>query len=153
MVFNIKPYERKIFELIQLSANELGVPVYVVGGYVRDRLLARESNDLDVVCVGDGIALAEKLATKLIPTPYIAVYRRFGTAMIRHKDIEIEFVGARKESYSIDSVSYTHLRAHETVLDLVCRLLLEKKTRTQEHAYTLISTNTPYTWQAYQYRQ
>jgi poly(A) polymerase len=103
MVFNIKPYERKIFELIQLSAKELGYPVYVVGGYVRDRLLARESNDLDVVCVGDGIALAERLATKLIPTPYIAVYRRFGTAMIRHKDIEIEFVGARKESYSIDS--------------------------------------------------
>jgi putative nucleotidyltransferase with HDIG domain len=103
MVFNIKPYERKIFELIQLSAKELDFPVYVVGGYVRDRLLARESNDLDVVCVGDGIALAEKLATKLIPTPYIAVYRRFGTAMIRHKDIEIEFVGARKESYSIDS--------------------------------------------------
>jgi len=103
MVFNIKPYERKIFELIQLSAKELEYPVYVVGGYVRDRLLARESNDLDVVCVGDGIALAEKLATKLIPTPYIAVYRRFGTAMIRHKDIEIEFVGARKESYSIDS--------------------------------------------------
>jgi putative nucleotidyltransferase with HDIG domain len=103
MVFNIKPYERKIFELIQLSAKELDFPVYVVGGYVRDRLLARESNDLDVVCVGDGIALAEKLATKLIPTPYIAVYRRFGIAMIRHKDIEIEFVGARKESYSIDS--------------------------------------------------
>jgi poly(A) polymerase len=103
MVFNIKPYERKIFELLQLSAKEMGYPVYVVGGYVRDRLLARESNDLDVVCVGDGIALAEKLATKLIPIPYIAVYRRFGTAMIRHKDIEIEFVGARKESYSIDS--------------------------------------------------
>lgn len=103
MVFNIKPYERKIFELIQLSANELNVPVYVVGGYVRDRLLARESKDLDVVCVGDGIALAEHLASKLRPIPYIAVYRRFGTAMIRHKELEIEFVGARKESYSPDS--------------------------------------------------
>ena len=103
MVFNIKPYERKIFELIQLSAKELNVPVYVVGGYVRDRLLARESKDLDVVCVGDGILLAEKLSSKLFPIPYIAVYRRFGTAMIRHKDVEIEFVGARKESYSFDS--------------------------------------------------
>ncbi|MBK8626007.1 MAG: HD domain-containing protein [Saprospiraceae bacterium] len=103
MVFNIKPYERKIFELIQLSANELNVPVYVVGGYVRDRLLARESKDLDVVCVGDGIALAENLASKLRPLPYIAVYKRFGTAMIRHKELEIEFVGARKESYSLDS--------------------------------------------------
>ena len=65
MVFKIKDYERKIFELIQLSAKELNLPVYVVGGYVRDRLLARESKDLDVVCVGDGIALAEKLASKL----------------------------------------------------------------------------------------
>ncbi len=103
MVFSIKPYERKIFELIQLSAIELNMPVYVVGGYVRDRLLARESKDLDVVCVGDGIAFAERLASKLRPLPYIAVYRRFGTAMIRHKDLEIEFVGARKESYSADS--------------------------------------------------
>lgn len=103
MVFNIKPYERKIFELIQLSAIELGMPVYIVGGYVRDRLLARDSKDLDVVCVGDGIALAERLASKLRPLPYIAIYRRFGTAMIRHKDLEIEFVGARKESYSKDS--------------------------------------------------
>jgi len=103
MVFKIKDYERKIFELIQLSAKELNLPVYVVGGYVRDRLLARESKDLDVVCVGDGIALAEKLASMLRPLPYIVVYKRFGTAMIRHKDLEIEFVGARKESYSPDS--------------------------------------------------
>ena len=103
MVFKIKDYERKIFELIQLSAKELNLPVYVVGGYVRDRLLARESKDLDVVCVGDGIALAEKLVSKLRPLPYIVVYKRFGTAMIRHKDLEIEFVGARKESYSPDS--------------------------------------------------
>ena len=103
MVFNIKPYERSIFELIQTAAREQNVAAYVVGGYVRDRLLARDSKDLDVVCVGDGIALAEKLASKLTPLPHIAVYRRFGTAMIKHKDIEIEFVGARKESYSADS--------------------------------------------------
>jgi poly(A) polymerase len=103
LVFNIKPYERKVFELIQQSAAELNFPVYVVGGYVRDRLLARESKDLDVVCVGDGIALAEKLASKLKPYPHIAVYKRFGTAMIRHQDLEIEFVGARKESYQSDS--------------------------------------------------
>ncbi len=103
MVFNIKPYERKVFELIQQSAAELNYPVYVVGGYVRDRLLARESKDLDVVCVGDGIALAEKLASKLRPYPHIALYKRFGTAMIRHQDLEIEFVGARKESYQSDS--------------------------------------------------
>jgi poly(A) polymerase len=103
MVFNIKPYERKIFEIIQSAAQDQKVPAYVVGGYVRDRLLARDSKDLDVVCVGDGIALAETVASKLTPLPQIAVYKRFGTAMIKHKDLEIEFVGARKESYSIDS--------------------------------------------------
>ncbi len=103
VVFNIKPYERKVFELIQLSAEELGFPVYVVGGYVRDRLLARDSKDLDVVCVGDGIALAENVASKLMPLPHISIFKRFGTAMIRHQDIEIEFVGARKESYQSDS--------------------------------------------------
>ncbi len=103
MVFTIKPHEHKIFELIASAADDLGVPVYVVGGYVRDRLLGRDSKDMDVVCVGDGIALAEQIASKLHPTPHIAIYRRFGTAMIRHKDLEIEFVGARKESYSPDS--------------------------------------------------
>lgn len=100
MVFNIKSHEREIFGLIEKAADELKVPVYVVGGYVRDRLLARESKDMDVVCVGDGIALAHQLAKMLDPVPYVAIYQRFGTAMIRYKDLEIEFVGARKESYS-----------------------------------------------------
>ena len=103
MVFDIKPYERKIFELIKLTAEELGYPTYVVGGFVRDRMLARESKDMDIVCVGSGIELAENLASRLRPIPRIVVYRRFGTAMIKHKDLEIEFVGARKESYSSDS--------------------------------------------------
>lgn len=103
MVFDIRPYERKIFEIIQDSAAELGVSVFIVGGYVRDRFLARGSKDIDVVCVGDGIALAETVASKLRPTPYVAIYKRFGTAMIRHNDLEVEFVGARKESYSHDS--------------------------------------------------
>ncbi len=103
MVFNIKPYERKIFELISITAEELGYPTYVVGGYVRDRIMGRESKDIDIVCVGSGIRLAEALAAKLRPIPRIAVYRRFGTAMIKHKDLEIEFVGARKESYNHNS--------------------------------------------------
>lgn len=103
MVFNIKPYERKIFELIKESANELGYPTYVVGGYVRDRLLARESKDMDIVCVGSGIELAQQLSSKLRPIPRLTVFKRFGTAMIKHKDLEIEFVGARKESYSQNS--------------------------------------------------
>lgn len=103
MIFDIKPYERKIFELIRESADELGYPTYVVGGYVRDRLLARESKDMDIVCVGSGIELAQQLASKLRPIPRLTVFKRFGTAMIKHKDLEIEFVGARKESYSHDS--------------------------------------------------
>ncbi len=103
MVFNIKPYERKIFDLIKESAIELGYPTYVVGGYVRDRLLARDSKDMDIVCVGSGIELAQQLCSKLRPIPRITVFKRFGTAMIKHKDMEIEFVGARKESYSHNS--------------------------------------------------
>lgn len=103
MVFNIKEYERQIFYLISEAAQELGFPVYVVGGYVRDRLLARPSKDIDIVCVGSGIRLAEVVASKLRPIPRVAVYRRFGTAMLKHKDLEIEFVGARKESYRHDS--------------------------------------------------
>ncbi len=103
MIFNIQPHERKVFELIAQCASEINVPAYVVGGYVRDRLLGRPSKDMDIVCVGDGIRLAEQVAGKLYPRPKIVVYRRFGTAMIRHEDLEIEFVGARKESYSPDS--------------------------------------------------
>jgi len=103
VIFNIKPYERKIFELLQLAAEDIGVDAYVVGGYVRDRILSRKSKDIDVVCVGDGIALARQLAAKLRPIPRLVVYSRFGTAMLKHKDLEIEFVGARKESYSPDS--------------------------------------------------
>lgn len=103
MVFNIKPHERRIFELISATAAELGYPAYVVGGYVRDRILGRESKDIDIVCVGSGIALAESLAERLRPIPRIAVYRRFGTAMIKFRDLEIEFVGARKESYNHSS--------------------------------------------------
>lgn len=103
MVFNIQKHERKIFELISESAEELGFPAYVVGGYVRDRLLARPSKDMDIVCVGSGIKMAQQLASKLRPIPRIVVYKRFGTAMLKHKDLEIEFVGARKESYRHDS--------------------------------------------------
>ncbi len=103
MIFSIQPHERKVFELIARCAAQINVPAYVVGGYVRDRLLGRPSKDMDIVCVGDGIQLAETVAAQLFPRPKIVVYRRFGTAMLRHDDLEIEFVGARKESYSPDS--------------------------------------------------
>lgn len=103
MVFNIKPHERKIFNVIAEAAKQNEVPAYVVGGYVRDRLLARQTKDIDIVCVGDGIKLAKTVASLLSPRPRVTVFGRFGTAMLKHKGIEIEFVGARKESYRSDS--------------------------------------------------
>ena len=103
MVFNIQKHEREIFQLISEAAQKLGYPAYVVGGYVRDRLLARPSKDMDIVCVGNGIRLAQNVAALLRPIPRVTVYKRFGTAMLKHEDMEIEFVGARKESYRHDS--------------------------------------------------
>jgi poly(A) polymerase len=103
VVFNIQTNERKIFEIISQAGQELGYPVYVVGGYVRDRLLARPSKDMDIVCVGSGIQLAQQVARHLRPRPRVTTYKRFGTAMLKHEGMEIEFVGARKESYRFDS--------------------------------------------------
>ena len=103
MVFNIQPHEREIFTLIEQTATELNYPTFVVGGYVRDRLLARPSKDMDIVCVGNGIRLAQNVASRMRPIPRVVVYKRFGTAMLKCKDLEIEFVGARKESYRHDS--------------------------------------------------
>ncbi len=103
MVFNIRPEERKILKTIGAVADSLDYPSYLVGGYVRDRLLGDPSRDMDVVCVGDGIRLAEHVAAQLRPIPRVVVYRRFGTAMLKHSGMEIEFVGARKESYRYDS--------------------------------------------------
>lgn len=103
MLFHIQEDERNIFELLKVTAKELNFPTYVVGGYVRDRLLARPSKDMDIVCIGSGIDLAKQLAAKLYPRPRVTVYSRFGTAMLKYGDLEIEFVGARKESYRSDS--------------------------------------------------
>jgi len=103
LLFKIEDYERDILSLIGKVAKSLGFPVYIVGGYVRDRLLNRESKDLDIVCVGSGIDLATAVASALHPRPRLSVFKRFGTAMIKHRDLEIEFVGARKESYRQDS--------------------------------------------------
>lgn len=103
MVFNIEKREQKIFEVIQAAAEDLEYPAYVVGGYVRDRLLARPSKDMDIVCVGSGITLAQAVAKRLRPRPRVTTYKRFGTAMLKHEGIEVEFVGARKESYRSDS--------------------------------------------------
>ena len=103
MEFTIKENEQAIFELLKQSASELGYPAYVIGGFVRDRLLGRPTKDMDVVCVGSGIELAQCLAKKISPQPKVVVYKRFGTAMLMAGDLELEFVGARKESYRSDS--------------------------------------------------
>lgn len=103
MIFQIQPHERQIFKTISETAAELGFPTYVIGGYVRDRMLSRPSKDMDIVCIGSGIRLAEAVAAKMHPMPKVVVFQRFGTAMFRCKDIEIEFVGARRESYRTDS--------------------------------------------------
>lgn len=91
------------FHLIQEAADELGVEAYVIGGYVRDIFLNRPSKDIDVVAVGSGIELAKAVAKKLGKGAHLAVFRNFGTAQVKAGDIELEFVGARKESYSRNS--------------------------------------------------
>jgi tRNA nucleotidyltransferase/poly(A) polymerase len=91
-----------IFKLVSESAADLGVEAYVIGGYVRDRIIGRETKDIDIVSTGKGIELAQSVA-KRSGGSKISVFKRFGTAMINLKDLEVEFVGARKESYSEDS--------------------------------------------------
>lgn len=92
--------QHKIFDCISQCADELGLETYVIGGYVRDVILQRKQpKDIDIVCVGSGIELARKVAEKLHGKPRVQVFKNFGTAMVAHEDLELEFVGARKESY------------------------------------------------------
>lgn len=92
-----------VFRIIGETADSMGLEVYVVGGYVRDIFLDRHSADLDFVTVGSGIELARAVAARLGKKGKLTVYATYGTAQIRHKDLELEFVGARKESYTRDS--------------------------------------------------
>ncbi|MBD0779145.1 HD domain-containing protein [Maribacter sp. ANRC-HE7] len=93
-----------IFNILSEAADELNVESYVIGGFVRDYFLQRGNpKDIDVVAVGSGIELAKKVAHKLSGNPKISVFKNFGTAMIKHGDLELEFVGARKESYDRNS--------------------------------------------------
>ena len=93
--------DHKIFSIVSETASELGVRAFVIGGYVRDCFLGRPSKDIDIVVEGSGIALAEAVASKVRSN--VSVFRNFGTAMLRYKGIEVEFVGARKESYNRNS--------------------------------------------------
>ena len=93
-----------IFSKIGLAADRLGVDSYVIGGYVRDAILGRECKDIDVVCIGSGIDLALEVAKEFdLPEHAVSVFKNFGTAMIKVDDWDLEFVGARKESYNRDS--------------------------------------------------
>lgn len=88
-----------IFKIVSDCAEELNMPAFVIGGWVRDLLLNRPCKDIDFVCVGSGIELAERVAKKIGDNSHVTVYKNFGTANIKYEDFEIEFVGARKESY------------------------------------------------------
>jgi poly(A) polymerase len=92
-----------IFKTIADCANQLGVDAYVIGGFVRDIYLGRESKDIDVVTIGKGIELAELVHKQLGEEAHLSVFKNFGTAQVKFGDLEIEFVGARKESYKRDS--------------------------------------------------
>jgi len=98
-----KILDKEMFHLIGDVADEMGVECYVVGGFVRDIFLERPSNDIDVVVVGSGIKVAEALKGRLGKKAHLSVFKNFGTAQVKMGDEEIEFVGARRESYSHDS--------------------------------------------------
>ena len=96
--------ENKIFKIISQAAQELNLECYVIGGFVRDILLDRNhKKDIDIVAVGSGIELALKVSKLLSNKPKVQVFKNYGTAMLRYKEMDIEFVGARKESYTHDS--------------------------------------------------
>lgn len=103
MDINCTEKELFVFEKIARAAAALEAPAYLIGGFVRDKLIGRPTKDADIVCVGDGIALAHKVAESLKPKPAVSYFKNFGTAQIKYEDWEIEFVGARKESYRAES--------------------------------------------------
>ncbi|WP_235903459.1 CCA tRNA nucleotidyltransferase [Taibaiella lutea] len=92
-------FEETLFRKIASAAEKLEVPAYAIGGFVRDKILSRKTKDIDIVCVGDGIALAHEVASLFKPKPKVNFFKNYGTAQIKLPEIELEFVGARKESY------------------------------------------------------
>ncbi len=103
MHINYSDKELLVLKKISKAAQELNVPVFLIGGFVRDKVIGRATKDADIVCLGDGIVLANKVAEKFHPKPYVAFFKNFGTAQIKLDEFEIEFVGARKESYNYES--------------------------------------------------
>lgn len=103
MDISITDKELSVFQKIAAAAEKLQVPCYLVGGFVRDKIIGRATKDADIVCIGDGIALADAVADLFHPRPTVSFFKNFGTAQIKLGEFEIEFVGARKESYSYNS--------------------------------------------------
>jgi len=102
---DIKCTEKELFILNKVShaAQELGVESYLIGGFVRDKIIGRKTKDADIVCVGDGIELAKAVSKRFKPEPKLSYFKNFGTAHIKVDDFDVEFVGARKESYRYHS--------------------------------------------------
>ena len=103
MQIELTEREQELLSIIANCAHALNIQAYAVGGFVRDKILQRNCKDIDIVCVGSGIDLAKLVAENIEPKPPVSFFKNFGTAQIKLHDIEIEFVGARKESYRRDS--------------------------------------------------
>lgn len=103
MQVELTPYEEDLLRKIGQSADSMQVDAYVVGGFVRDKILGRPCKDVDIVCVGSGIELAKSVKEQFFPEASFSYFKNFGTAMLKLEDIEVEFVGARKESYNRNS--------------------------------------------------
>ena len=104
MQIQFHPEERDWLDRVADSAQALGLDTYLVGGFVRDKILGRPTKDADFVCVGNALDLAQKVAEHYKPRPMVSLFKTFGTAHIQLKDgWDLEFVGARRESYQSDS--------------------------------------------------
>lgn len=103
MDIKLSPSEKKLVETIAIAAKQKKLDAYLIGGFVRDKIMGRPTKDVDVVCLGDGILLAQAVANKLTPKPEVNFFKNFGTAQFHVNQTDVEFVGARKESYQADS--------------------------------------------------
>lgn len=103
MMISFTEKEEAVFRQIGALADQMGMPCYLIGGFVRDKIIGRNTKDADIVCLGDGIELAHLFAAQLESQPAVAFFKNFGTAQVKWEDFEIEFVGARKESYQQSS--------------------------------------------------
>ena len=98
----IQNIDKKLLSILRETANEMKIEVFIVGGWVRDQILNRPSKDMDFLIIGNGLAFAETLGKKL-GNAHVSLFKTYGTAHIKYKDFELEFVGARKESYTEES--------------------------------------------------